>query len=265
MLSILNILVPVVFSERCAWAARYAARLAREFGSQLFLLNVGQYKDANILEVFVSKEIGATPHQSIVLDGDPATRIVECATDLKADLIVMPTYHGRFRAFLIGSVTAKVLHDVECPVLTGVHNYNEPLQIPNAFRNLVCALDDDPGCVSLFRWARELSGIYGARLKCVHAIPAVDETSENRGEVEVRRYLLSEARKHFSDYFAAEAEQPTLDLRGGEIARVIREAALADHADLVIIGRGHADRALGRLRTHTYSIIRKSPCPVISV
>ena len=68
-----------------------------------------------------------TNHKSIVLDGDPATRSVECATDLKADLIVMPTYHGRFRAFLIGSVTTKVLHDVECPVLTGVHNYNQPL------------------------------------------------------------------------------------------------------------------------------------------
>jgi nucleotide-binding universal stress UspA family protein len=52
MLSILKILVPVMFSERCAWAARYAARLAREFGSQLFFLNVGQPDDANRLEVF---------------------------------------------------------------------------------------------------------------------------------------------------------------------------------------------------------------------
>ena len=68
---------------------------------------------------------------------------------------------------------------------------------------ILCALDDDPGCVPLFRWARELSGMFGALLKCVHAISAVDETSENRGEVEVRRYLLSEARKHFSNYFAA--------------------------------------------------------------
>jgi nucleotide-binding universal stress UspA family protein len=138
MLSILNILVPVVFSERCAWAARYAARLAREFGSQLFFLHVGQSKDANILEVFVSKEIGATPHKSIVLDGDPATRIVECAAELKTDLIVMPTYHGRFRTFLIGSLTAKVLHDDERPVLTGVHNYHESLQIPDTFRSVVC-------------------------------------------------------------------------------------------------------------------------------
>lgn len=213
----------------------------------------------------LSKEIGATPHKSIVVDGDPATRIIECATELEADLIVMPTYHGRYRAFLIGSVTAKILHDVESPVLTGVHKYDGSLQIPDVFRNVVCALDDSPGCVPLFRWARELNDILDARLKCVHAIPAADETSENRGEVEVRRYLFTTARKHFTEYFAAEAEQPAVDLRGGEIARVIRDTALASHADLVIIGRGHADRALGRLRTHTYSIIRNSPCPVMSI
>ena len=177
----------------------------------------------------------------------------------------MPTYHGRYRAFLIGSVPAKVLHDVECPVLTGVHRYDESLEIPDAFRNIVCALDDSPGCVPLFRWARDLSGIFGARLKSVHAIPAVDETSENRGEIEVRRYLLSESPKRFNDYFAPEAEQPNVDLHRGEIARVIREAALANHADLVIIGRGHAGRALGRLRTHPYSIVRNSPGPVVSV
>ena len=73
----------------------------------------------------------------------------------------------------------------------------------------------------------------------------ITEASESRGEVEVRRYLISEARKRSGDYFAAEPEQPALDLRGGEIARVVREAALADHADLVIIGR-----ALRCLRTH---------------
>jgi nucleotide-binding universal stress UspA family protein len=64
ILSILNILVPVVFSERCAWAARYAARLAREFGSQLLFLHVGQLDDADRLEGFVSKEIRATPYKS---------------------------------------------------------------------------------------------------------------------------------------------------------------------------------------------------------
>ena len=39
----------------------------------------------------------------------------------------------------------------------------------------------------------------------------------------------------------------------------------ADLQGLLVIGRGHATRALGRLRTNVYSIIRQSPCPVISV
>ena len=94
MLSILNILVPVVFSERCAWAARYAARLAEQFGSQLFFLNVDQRDNASTREVFVAKAIGAISHKSIVLDGDPANRIVECASEFHADLIVMPPITG---------------------------------------------------------------------------------------------------------------------------------------------------------------------------
>jgi nucleotide-binding universal stress UspA family protein len=265
MISITNILVPVVFSRRCAWAARYAARLAQTFGSQLVFLNVGKENDAGTLEQFVSKEISNVPRKCVVMEGDPADRITELAQEYRADLIVMPTYHGRFRTFLIGSVTAKVLHDVECPVLTGVHRYDDSPQIPATFRNVVCALDDAQGCISVFHWAREFASPFGMHLRLVHAIPAVDEISDNCGEIEVRRYLLSQAKKHFAARFAAEPEQPTIALRGGDIAKVIRETALAEQADLVIIGRGHADRALGRLRSHTYNIIRNAPCPVISV
>lgn len=265
MLSISNILVPVVFARRCAWAARYAAHLANEFGSQLVFLNVGQENDANSLEEFISKEIGEVAHKSVVIDGDPADRIIELAKEYNTDLVLMPTYHGRFRTFLIGSVTAKVLHDVECPVLTGVHRYDDSPTVPGTFRSIVCGLDDASGCIPLFHWARELADRFGAHLRLVHAIPAVDESSENCGEIEIRRYLLSQTQTRFRAHFAAEREQPSIDLRGGEIAKVICEAALVEHADLIIIGRGHTNRALGRLRTHTYSIIRNAPCPVISV
>ncbi|MFL6449992.1 MAG: universal stress protein [Bryobacteraceae bacterium] len=105
---------------------------------------------------------------------------------------------------------------------------------------------------SLYRWARDLTKALGASLSLVHALSAVDETSDNRGEVEVRRYLLSQAHKSFSARFAAEPEPVSVSLRGGGIATVVREAALAEHADLVVIGRGHLDRALGRLRTSAY-------------
>jgi nucleotide-binding universal stress UspA family protein len=39
---------------------------------------------------------------------------------------------------------------------------------------------------------------------------------------------------------------------------------LHHNADLVVIGRGKLQEALGRLRTNAYAIIRQSPCPVVS-
>ena len=54
-------------------------------------------------------------------------------------------------------------------------------------------------------------------------------------------------------------------LEGGDVAAVVRKTAEENRADLVIIGRGVMQEALGRLRTNVYAIIREVPCPVISV
>jgi nucleotide-binding universal stress UspA family protein len=51
----------------------------------------------------------------------------------------------------------------------------------------------------------------------------------------------------------------------GPISQVVREAALADGADLVIIGSGKVHKTLGLLRSNAYAIIRDSPCPVLSM
>ena len=46
--------------------------------------------------------------------GDPATEIVRFAHNERVDLILMPTHgYGVFRRLLLGSVTAKVLHDAD--------------------------------------------------------------------------------------------------------------------------------------------------------
>jgi nucleotide-binding universal stress UspA family protein len=51
----------------------------------------------------------------------------------------------------------------------------------------------------------------------------------------------------------------------GDVAEAVRTEAQRHKADLVIIGRGMLDQSLGRLRTHSYAIIRQAPCPVLSV
>jgi nucleotide-binding universal stress UspA family protein len=49
------------------------------------------------------------------------------------------------------------------------------------------------------------------------------------------------------------------------IADAVRELVLRQKADLVITGRGHCQGAMSRMWSHLYSIVRESPCPVLSV
>ena len=70
---------------------------------------------------------GLTIRRKLV-NGDVAVTIVETAEEEKADLIMMPSYSFTFYEFLMGSVTAKVLHETECPVWTGAHVEGGPVQ-----------------------------------------------------------------------------------------------------------------------------------------
>ena len=51
----------------------------------------------------------------------------------------------------------------------------------------------------------------------------------------------------------------------GEVPQVVRSAVELASSDLLVIGRSVENGVLGRLRTNAYSIIRQSPCPVVSV
>ena len=265
MISISRILVPTVLSPACGWAAWYSEKLAQRLGSKLVFLHVGACSREQI-DAFVSSRLAGAPHEVLIREGEPADVIVQVAGELGIDLILMPTHaHGRFRRFLLGSVTAKVLHDANCPVLTGVHQEDLPASRLADFRSLVCAVDADETFGPVVRFASDLAALLSATLTMVHAIPVADETSDNRGEKEIRRYMFQRAHERF----AVLCKESNVSLKvlsaGGRVERVVREAALRENADLMVIGRGHTLQELGRLRTHAYAIIRNSPCPVVSV
>ena len=51
----------------------------------------------------------------------------------------------------------------------------------------------------------------------------------------------------------------------GEVADVVRTEAEGHDSELILIGRGILHETMGRLRTHSYGIIRHAPCPVLSI
>jgi nucleotide-binding universal stress UspA family protein len=260
-----KILVPIALSTSCAWAVQYSARLANRFGSKLLFFHVGNCPRETV-ETFLGQGVRDTSYELTICQGDPADAIVQFATETSPSLIVMPTHaHGKFRRFLLGSVTAKVLHDVECPILTGVHHETAPLSTDCDIREIICAVDIDEGFAPVVRGALELARLFDAALTVVHAIPAADETSDNRGEIEVRKYLFHLAQEQLGQLKRDAGVDVTISLAGGPVSTVVRETALRKGAELVVIGRGHTQRELGRLRTQAYSIIRHSPCPVLSI
>ncbi len=77
----------------------------------------------------------------MLLRSDPAHDIVKMARDRNVDLIMMLTHgYGASYLFLLGSVTAKVLHETDCPVWTGAH-LEEPPAGDFSIRRVLCSVE----------------------------------------------------------------------------------------------------------------------------
>jgi len=292
MFSFAKLLLPVEFSDRCLRTARYLAHpLAEHFNSEITLLHVmpPYYYDITTpelvtplpeefvaeqlahakqrLDKFLSEEVAAERVKRILLEGDPAREIVEYAHKENSSLIVMPTHgYGRFRRLLLGSVTSKVLHDADCPVLTAVHTENVLPTMSLSLNQVLCAIDLGPHSGKTLAWAGCLASEFKAKLILVHVITSLDpRTQEFYFAPEWRTHVLDQARADIQQLQGKVGTHAEVDLEMGEVAKSICFVANHRKVDLMVIGRGLAAGVLGRFRTNTYAIIRESPCAVVSV
>ncbi|MFY9727865.1 MAG: universal stress protein [Bryobacteraceae bacterium] len=264
MLSVSRILLPMDFSDRCMGMLPYARAVAAKYGAELILLHVENEDEL--------AKVGRERHQDIdvrrvLYDGDPADVIVGFVKSEKIDLIAMPTHgYGVFRRFLIGSVTAKVLHDVSCPVLTGVHMEEQPAPSLAEFSNVLCAIDLGAQSADVLKWATQLATEFHAQFGVVHALPPLSPGLELLFASDWRAEVANMARKDVETLVSAIGPgAAAVYIQEGEPAKTVCSFAKAMGADLLVIGRGPRDRVGGRLTTHSYAVIRQSPCPVISI
>jgi nucleotide-binding universal stress UspA family protein len=283
-----KILLPTDFSERSAGAAHYAKALACRFHSNVHIAHVfeltallsttpetglpaGWYEEQKeqarrALSEFQAEEFRSMPVQRSLLEGDVARQIVDLAHSEHADLIVIPTHgYGSFRRFVLGSVTAKVLHDADCPVLTGVHLEHAPALAPVVFQNVVCAIDFDSTGERALRWAAKFAEGFGAGLTLVHALPVTYGSELDFADSGLKGMLQDVAQKQADDLIRLVGAPAKVVTEMGSVAQVVRKTATAESADLVVIGRHESSGLMGRLRAHSYAIVRESPCPVVSV
>ncbi len=287
MPNIQHILFPFDFSEQTLLAAPFVRAAADRLQARITLISVlppvWEVPSEGAMPVLMPTDIEqmeralkarldlALPHEfaglsveRITTSGDPALQIVEFAHSNAVDLIMMPTHgYGAFRGLLLGSVTAKVLHDAKCPVWTATHaEQQRSSPIPRA---ILCAVDGTPATPALMQWAMEFSLRIAATVKFLHVVPPVSDWLAIPEERELQEQVREEARVKLEGLGKSAAPDATLRVAVGRVAATVTEEARQEGADLIVIGRGSLQSTLGRLRTHAYTIIQQSPCPVLSV
>lgn len=283
-----KILFPVDMSDTSTATAPFVEAMAKKYNAELTLLHVLEMPSGLIpdwyggavpvidtasiwqaeteaAQSYLTDRFRGLKVSRVVVQGNAAETIDDYARENGIDLIMMPTHgYGLFRTLLLGSVTAKVLHDTPCPVWTGVHVEDAPAVSPD-FAAILCAVDRTEDSVATMRFACRMAQENDAKLVLVHAIPGAEVAPEKYFDTDLRAYLEEDARKTIGQLQETAGVHAPLCLGAGEVSHVVRDSALGHSADLVVIGRGRATRTLGRLRSKVYSIIREAPCPVISV
>jgi nucleotide-binding universal stress UspA family protein len=285
LLNIKKILLPLdlEYTNLPGAVVHEAAALTRHFHSEIFVLHVvepltflagGQTADA-LLEQAVAKEqenlskclgpvLDGKPFKRIVVKGNPAREILRIAGEENIDLIVMSTHgYGAFEKFMLGSVTAKVLHQSTCPVWTGAHVKDVPVG-QFAIRNVLCAVDFGPLSTKAILWAHEAAAEFGAKLTLAHVTPSMEIYGPGGYHelADMKNELVNSAKAQIAQIQREMRIQAGVFIGSGDVAKVMGQAAKETKADLIVVG----SRSLaGRFGDSAYGIIRESPVPVVSI
>jgi len=323
MLNIKTILVPVDFPNPSLSILHQAATLSRHFHSEIVMLHVvtaeshaagvpesdpelagwdmlGEItkKAEKKLDRFLAPQLEGLAIRPILLKGNPAQKILETAQLEKADLIMMPSHGEAFNQFLLGSVTAKVLHGSECPIWTAAHleepehpsNENNPLLLyggvgknqtyPAAtvgqeqkrqqpvpeftIHNILCAVDFGARSHRAVSWAARMAEEFGARLTLVHVTASVEFWGPGGNYVNLpwKEQLVSGTSKYLRALQKEMGTKADELIASGDVPKALGQAAKQTKADLLVTGcYPYGDN----LRIHGYAIICAVPIPVLSV
>jgi nucleotide-binding universal stress UspA family protein len=293
-----RILCPVDFSETSRHAVDQVTVVAGYYKSRITALHVltpltltvsgvatstEEAGEVDRLRRLTAEEFAAATSKGIGLDvlvhvGQPASVILDRATGLPADLIVMGT-HGTngFQHLVLGSVTEKVLRRAPCPVLTVPPRARATSQLP--FKRLLCAVDFSDASLDAVQSALSLAQEAGAGLTLLNVLewpweepppPHIEELPVEQGLAlaEFRRYSEESARKRLESLVPDKvlASRVATRLRNGKPHVQILQVASEEQTDLIVIGvRGRNPLDLALFGSTTNQVVRRATCPVLTL
>ena len=296
MIEIRRILCPVDFSDHSRRALDQAIAIARWYESTVTVLHV--FSPAPVVEfdpgpvvydrdqlladtkAFAEKESApGITIEALVREGNTATEILEQATGMQADLLVIGT-HGRsgFERLLLGSVAEKVLRKVSCPVMT------VPRRLPDAapagpvlYKRILCPVDFSESSLRALKYATSMAQEADGQLTVLHVVAHEFENAADMASMvsdagitvgsfvkqreEALRRRLQEAVATAPEFCSVES----LITHGKPWREVLRIAA-ERQSDLIVMGvqgRGAADLLF--FGSTTQHVVREASCPVLTL
>jgi len=283
--TIQRILFPVDFSPSCEAMAPFVKRAAQMCSARVTLLHVFDLTSSGFelmerslqemkedrehvararLNSFLAGDFPLDGCTRLLWIGDAATRIAEVAREGHFDLIVMPTHAGVFRRTLLGSTTAKILNDADCPVMTTQHA-EAIAPRPLEHREWACAVSLQEDSERVLRFAKRMAEDVHANLSIIHAIPAGDPGLQRQFDLDERVQSRERAlaRERIAELQRRVGFEGPVKVVIGSIKDALTGAARHLGADVLMIGR--SPEAGVRLRDLTYAVVRDAPCPVVSI
>jgi len=285
MFQLKRILVPIDFSPHSEAAAKLAVSLACRFHSEVSLLhvvepgqsdwaepavtyttNLEEERARERLEEYLKADSCKVSVNRFVLVGNCALQICRFAEADEADLIVVPTRgYGVFRRLLLGSTTAKLLHDARCPIMTGKHLENSAgFETSQPAARVLCAVDLGDTSERVVSWARDFGREIGADITIAHVVLTPEGARQGPTDTDLTAAICESDEDRLRQMAKHVGVSAHIIVRAASnIHKAVCELATNTDAGLVVVGRG--ERVGARMKPTAYSIIANSPCPVVSV
>ena len=195
----------------------------------------------------------------VLLRGNPAHEIVKAARDHN---VAMSTHdYGAFYPLLLGSVTAKVLHETQFPVWTGAH-LEDTTAREFSIRSVLCSVELNGHS----RHTASMAAAVDAGLRLVHITGSVETFGPGGSHVDPvwKERIVGAAAEEIAKLQQDVGTKAEVIIDSGNVPELLNRAAERTKADVLVIGHIPGRSHLGD-NGEGYGIIRASQIPVLSV
>lgn len=301
MIAIRRILCPVDFSDHSRRALDHAIAIARWYESAVTVLHVFSSvpvaafgpgpavfepivltpvdRDQLLADVKAFAATESAPGvriDAIVRQGNTAGEILEQATSMKADLLVIGT-HGRtgFERLVLGSVAERVLRKATCPVMT------IPKGLPDAapagpvlYKRILCPVDFSDASLRALKYATSMAQEADGQLTVLHVVAHEFEYTsglEHDSGMTIGDFLKEREaalQRRLQEIVAGAPEFCRVDslMTHGKPWREVLRVAAEAQSDLIVMGvQGRGTTDIMFFGSTTQHVVREASCPVLTL